>query len=405
VRIAIVNPIPVHRRAVGGTTRVDALARFLANRHQVTVLAHSSGDPDIDAAAVRDLAASGVTQQLFSLPPRGVRERLTWLTGDEPYFVGYNRNPSLEGELAAVAAKGLDVVHVEYALLFPLLRGAGNAVRVLAEQETMSLAVDRLSRVPLGERSLFEHYLWADRRRIHRFEQAVLPRFDLRYAITSVEAAHMERIARVPVGILPHIVDSGVFVPPPAPEERGALQALFVGSYRHQPNLQALHWFLDQIWPRVRAAVPATKFEIVGPGMPEGHRRRLAAMPGVHLLGWVDDLVSCYHGASVVINPIRSGGGMRGKVLEAFACERAVVSTTMGLEGIAARSGVHCQVADDAADFAAAVVGYLRDPGRRAAHGAAARQVVEQHYRPEAVFSRLEQDYLRAAAAHSRVSA
>jgi polysaccharide biosynthesis protein PslH len=404
MRIAVVNSYPVCRAGVGGITRVDALVRYLAPRHEVTVLAHASGDPAADDAAVAELARVGVTQRLFPLPARSVGSRLRWMAGEAPYFVGYNRNPSLEGALADLAHRdgGVDVVHVEFAHLYPLTTAANGAVRVLAEQETMSLNADRIGAVPVRQRTVFEHYLRADRRRIRAFERASLPRFDLRYAITEVEAGYMRRLSGVGIDVLPHIVDPSTYTPPDAAQEPTEPVALFVGSYRHRPNLHGLHWFVARVWPAVVAAVPDARLDVVGPGMPEEDRRRLAAVPGVHLVGWVDDLRARYHGAQLFVNPIHSGGGMRGKVLEALACGRALVSTRMGLEGIEVEHETHCLVADDAPGFAAAVVRYLRDPALRRAHGAAGRRVVERRYDPAAVFTRLEEDYRAAVAARRR---
>jgi glycosyltransferase involved in cell wall biosynthesis len=89
------------------------------------------------------------------------------------------------------------------------------------------------------------------------------------------------------------------------------------------------------------------------------------------------------------VNPIRTGGGMRGKVLEAFACGCAVVSTAMGMEGVDAVRGEHCLLAETSGDFARAVLRYLGDPGLRRQHGRAARALAEHAYDPRTVFPRL----------------
>ena len=117
--------------------------------------------------------------------------------------------------------------------------------------------------------------------------------------------------------------------------------------------------------------------------------------------GYEPDLAACYRDAAVVVVPVRSGGGMRGKVLEACAAECAVVSTPTGVDGIALSSGTHCLLAETREQFAAAVVRYLRDAALRTRHGAAAGEVIRDLYDAPRVFTRLERDYEAARAEKS----
>ncbi|MCP4656193.1 MAG: glycosyltransferase [bacterium] len=399
MNIAIVHPYPVSHRGVGGVTRLYALVRHLAPRHRLTVLAHASADPEADAAAVRELAELGVDQQLFPRPRPGLAMRLRWLLDSAPYFVGRNRNPGLEAALCRLEREqGLDVVHLEFGYLAPLVSGLGpGTVRILAEQETMSLAIDRLRGVGLRQRTPYEHYLRTQGRKARRFEAAVLPAFHRLFAITPAEAERMAAAAGRPIGIVPHIVCTRTFTAPArAPEEP---VVLFVGNYGHRPNLHALGWFVERVWPGVAPQVPGVRLEVVGPGLDAENRRRLEG-PGIRLLGRVDDLVGRYRSATVFINPILSGGGMRGKVLEAFACARPVVSTRLGMEGIAARPETHYLAADDPASFSHAVVRYLREPSLCRDHGWAARTLTAQRYDTAVVFARLEAEYQAAVAEH-----
>ena len=404
MRLAVVHPYPVHSRAVGGVTRVMALVRHFAERHRVTVLAHSCGDSSVDRQAVADLARLGVEQEIFTLPRPAPLRQLSWVAGSTPYYVRRNRNPALEAQLTRLAREGLDVVHVERAHFAPMLTGlAPRPVLSLAEQETMSLAVDRLRQLPWLAKTSYERYLGAERNRVRRFEAAALPAYDLLYAITPQEAERMSALAQRPVEVLPHVVCPRTFcrsqeAARPGEENTKEGSLLFVGNYAHRPNLHALTWFVERVWPEVARRVPTARFEVVGPGLAAEPRRALQG-EGVHVLGRVEDLVGKYRASTVMVNPIRSGGGMRGKVLEAFACQLAVVSTPMGMEGIAAESGRHCLLASRDEEFTEAVVRYLGDANLRRAHGAAARCLVEELYTPPAVFSRLEADFEAALAA------
>jgi glycosyltransferase involved in cell wall biosynthesis len=395
VKVAIVHPYPVSSRAVGGTTRVQMLARYLAARHEVRIFTHASDDDEQDRRAIEAMAEIGVEQRVFARPAATVGRKLAWALGRAPYYVGHNRNPELEAALCALDADGaLDVVHLEFAYLAPLLSGLGpRPARILAEQETMSLMIERLHGVPSRRLSFYQLYLSRQLESVRRFESDVLREFDRAFAISADEAAALAKVAGREVPVLPHVVDAAAFSPP-AEEPREPI-ALFVGNYAHDPNRHAILWFCEEVWPRVLAAVPEAKLHVVGPYLPPSEALEVGRL-GATVLGRVEDLAACYRRAAVFVNPIVSGGGMRGKVLEAFASGRPVVSTTLGMEGIAATSGVECDVADDPAELAPAVVALLRDGERRRARGAAARALVERLYDAPGVFARLEAAYEEA---------
>lgn len=401
MRIAIVHPYPVSAGGVGGVTRVRALVHHLAGRHEVHIFAHAPGCRDEAEAAVREMAAIGVRQRLFPRPASPPWRKLRWALAEAPYYVGHNRSPALEAALAQLdAERPLDVVHVELAYLEPLLGGVGgHCVRVLAEQELLSLAIERLRRVPLRHKSLHQCYIGRELGAVRRFEAEALPRFHRLYGITPGEAARMRALCGREVDVLPHVVDTERFRPaaprtfPPARPT-----VLFVGSYTHHPNVEAAFWLLERVWPLVLQSVPTARVRLVGPGL-DGKRYAALRAMGADLTGRVEDLGAEYRDAQVFANPIHSGAGMRGKLLEAFASALPVVSTTLGLEGVDATPGVHCDQADDDAAFAAALVALLLDPARRAARGAAARALVTSLYDLRPVLGALEADYVAAAAA------
>jgi glycosyltransferase involved in cell wall biosynthesis len=397
VRITIVHPYLVHAGAVGGTTRVFRLVRYLAERHSVEVLTHASGDPAADRAAAAELAGFGVSHRTFARPRATARRKVSWMLSPEPYFVGHNWNPALAAYLGERDRAGeLDVVHVEFAYLAPHLARLGpRPARILAEQETMSLMIERLRAVPRTFLSAYQLYIARELHAVRRFERTVLPRFDRAFAITPTEAAIFGAILGRHASVLPHVVDAKGFSPPE--QEPAWPTCLFVGNFTHDPNRHALRWLLDEVWPSVRRQLPSVRLEVVGPGV-LAEDRSVAEREGATVLGHVENLAACYRRASVFLNPIRSGGGMRGKVLEAFASGRPVVSTWLGMEGIAAADGVQFDAADDPADFAAAVRRLLDDPALRRARGEQARRLVEERYDAPRVFSRLEAAYAAAVA-------
>ena len=163
---------------------------------------------------------------------------------------------------------------------------------------------------------------------------------------------------------------------------------LFLGSFRHAPNLEALDWFLQDVFPRVRAAEPRAVLKIVGAEPPPLHSLRDAK--GVEMIGFVEDVRDPLGRYSVFVCPILAGSGVRVKLLEAFAAGIPVVSTRVGAEGLADRDGEICALADDAAAFAACVVRLLEHPKEAEAMARRAREDVVSRRDMRRMTARLE---------------
>ncbi len=154
---------------------------------------------------------------------------------------------------------------------------------------------------------------------------------------------------------------------------------LLVGSFDYPPNDEAAQWCAQQVLPLVRALRPEVRLRLVG--RPGAGTPALAAVPGVDVVGRVDDLRAELSAAAVCVVPLLIGGGTRVKLLEAFATRVPVVSTSVGAEGTGARDGTHLLLADDAAGFAAACLLLLEQPEVAARLVEGAEQLWAQCYR------------------------
>ena len=170
-------------------------------------------------------------------------------------------------------------------------------------------------------------------------------------------------------------------------------RVLFVGALNRPPNLEAIHWFVDGCWPRIRREVPEAEFHIVGHGLPESHRIRWATDLSIKIVGPVESVEQHYKEAAVFVAPILTGGGIIVKILDGLAAGVPVVTTARGNEGIGAADGKSVFVADTPDDFASAVVRLLRSEDVRKAIGEAGRQYVEEVFSPDAFISMLEKTY------------
>jgi GT2 family glycosyltransferase/glycosyltransferase involved in cell wall biosynthesis len=148
------------------------------------------------------------------------------------------------------------------------------------------------------------------------------------------------------------------------PRGREPFTLLFLGSFRHLPNQEALTWFLREVFPKVRAEESRARLVVIGSDPPPRHL--LPEAEAIDLVGFVEDVREPLKRYSLFVCPILSGSGVRVKLLEAFAAGIPVVSTRLGAEGLADEDGDVCALADDASGFAAHIVKLLRDPERAA---------------------------------------
>jgi glycosyltransferase involved in cell wall biosynthesis len=167
---------------------------------------------------------------------------------------------------------------------------------------------------------------------------------------------------------------------------------LFLGSFRHIPNVEALYWFANHVMPRVLARRPRAKLVVIGSDAPPKY-----SLPdfgdSIDLRGYVDDILAPLGECAVFLCPILAGSGIRVKLLEAFACGIPVVSTTIGAEGLARGDREVCLLADDPETFAAQVIRVLDDPEAAREMAARARAEVESRWDMPVLTQRLVETY------------
>jgi sugar transferase (PEP-CTERM/EpsH1 system associated) len=228
---------------------------------------------------------------------------------------------------------------------------------------------------------------------LHRFEAAASRRFDTTLFVSRAEAELYRRLTPGLEGRVDFVnngVDLDYFSPGvdhPNPFDPGTAAIVFTGTMDYWPNIDAVAWFAEAIWPQIRARHPAARFVIVGAN-PSEAVKALAAQPGIVVTGRVPDIRPYLAHAAAVVAPLRVAQGVQNKVLEAMSMARPVVTSPQGLEGIDAEPGRDLLVAADAAEFAAAVTDLLRN-ARGDELGRRGRAVVERRYGWEGNLSRL----------------
>jgi glycosyltransferase involved in cell wall biosynthesis len=175
------------------------------------------------------------------------------------------------------------------------------------------------------------------------------------------------------------------------PTGRAQETMLFLGSFRHPPNQEALDWFTRKVLPSVLKARPRAKLIVIGSDPPPKHS--LPEMDAIELHGFVEDVRTPLAEYAVFICPILSGSGVRVKLLEAFAAGIPVVSTRIGAEGLAGQDGEICALADDAPTFADKIIDLFDHPEKAEAMAIRARRDVLERRDMRIITRRLEENY------------
>jgi glycosyltransferase involved in cell wall biosynthesis len=373
--------------------------RELAQAFDLTALCfyrRGTTRPDDARAGLQEIA----TIQAHAIPQEGHPARLAWdhlrslATGrvytryvyDAGAFRRDLRQLLDRGGWSAVHAESLDL-----AGYFPSLDGLP---LICVHHDLQSGLLRRRAQVEGGPRSA---YLRLQAGLMEREEAHWAARVTLNVVVS--EADRRSLLARAPsarVLVAPNGVDADAWTPG-GPGDAEPDDVVFVGGSDWFPNLDGITWFAASALPRLRAERPGLRCRWVGRAAP-AERERLASL-GVESTGYVEDPRPHVARARCVIVPLRVGGGTRIKLLEAWAAGKAVVSTTIGAEGLEAVNGENLLVRDTPEAFAAALAELLDSPDLRRRLGEGGRATVLRSYRWEAVGDRLRAAYCEVARA------
>jgi glycosyltransferase involved in cell wall biosynthesis len=195
--------------------------------------------------------------------------------------------------------------------------------------------------------------------------------------------------------IVPNGVDTEFFKPLDEPTEENSL--VFVGGMTWYPNLDAMQYFTREIWHLIKAEVPDLTMNLIGRKPQQNILEFAEQEPGFRPLGFQDDVRPHVHKSAVYVVPIRVGGGTRLKILDAMAMGKAIVSTSIGCEGIDVTDGVDIVIADSARDFATKTIQLLRDRTMRDEIGRNARKKAIERYSWTTIYPELDYVYREVA--------
>jgi glycosyltransferase involved in cell wall biosynthesis len=205
----------------------------------------------------------------------------------------------------------------------------------------------------------------------------------------------------LPISVIPIAVDTQELKF--TQRKQGSKNIITLGTLHYPPNADGIRWFFQEVFPLVHEHVPEATLTIIGKNPPPDFLQFAKDNPAINVTGYVEDLTPYMERAALMVVAVRAGGGMRVRILEAFARGMPVVTTTVGLEGIEAEVGRDVLVEDEPQDFAESVIHLLQDEELQSMLAVNGRNLAEERYDWQVVLRKMDEVY--PLAAHEAVPA
>ncbi len=363
----------------GGKIRSFNILRHLAREHEVVLLSYYGGDrhPAYESAIAERLPGAQTIHT--AAPEGGLTQSLDYilkLPSRAPYAVRKFTHPKVRRTVTEWLGDGrFDVAVCDFlsaSLNFP---NRSQVPTVLFQHNVETVLWRRMAQTETAPWRKLSYSI--ESAKMARYETNALGRFQHVIAVSHRDRDEMLALSPdCPVTIVPTGVDTEQYRVAPSAVGNPPL-IVFTGSMDWEPNIDAVEYFCREIWPAVLAAFPNVRFQIVGRS-PHARVRRLASA-SIEVTGTVASVIDYLRSATVVIVPLRIGGGTRLKIFEAMAMAKAMVSTSIGAEGLDVTNGRDLLIADDPQSFAAGVLQVLQNPDLRRSYEQAAASLAKRY--------------------------
>ncbi len=362
----------------GKRLRTWNILRRLARRHDLALLCYG----DSEGQAARVVRSAGI--DLHTVAP--LPELKGWplyssllanLFSSLPFSVSKHDTRRFREHLRRlVRGNQFDLVHCEWTPYAGFAEEFDGVPTMIMAHNIESQIWAR--RAKHGRTFLERSYFGLQGRRMASFERRAMERADAVATVTDLDQMHVRNWGIRSPAIVENGVDLDEFSP--SQELPAALEILCLSSLDWFPNVDGVNYLIDEVMPLIVARMPAVRLRIVGRRPPKRLQRKIARLPWLDFVGEVSDVRPWLARASVVIVPLRIGGGSRIKILEALAMGKPVVSTTIGAEGLAVSDDTHLLLADSPEELASRTIELLMSPELGARLGEQGRKLVQERY-------------------------
>ncbi len=277
---------------------------------------------------------------------------LNWLLSDE----FHQRVETL------VKREGYDYVHFDTISLAPFLSACKGVKTSLDHHNVESHMLIR--RACKESNPLKRFYFYQEGKRLERYEKYFCPRFDLNFTCSELDTERLQAITpESRIHTIPNGVDIEFFKPSGNPERTNSI--LFIGTMNWYPNIEAVQFLGEQVWPELKLRLPDIAADIIGANPPEPIKRFSVEDPRFHVHGFVDDIHPLLDSAMCYVCPIKDGGGTKLKILDALAMGKAIVADPIACEGIDVEDGINVLFAETKEEYLECIDRVFSEPELR----------------------------------------
>jgi glycosyltransferase involved in cell wall biosynthesis len=380
MRVLLLTQVLPYPPDSGPKVKTYYVLKYLAQQHQVTLVSFvRDSDKPEHIRHLESLCERVITVPMARSPLRDLQFLGQSLLTGQSWMMLRDARPEMRQTLKDLAASThFDVVHADQLNMGQYALPFNGSRKVLDLHNALWVLYKRLAET-LPPTKPMKYILLRDWRLLKQYEGQMCRSFD---AVTAVSQEDRDSLlaagARADMVIIPIAIDTDeqAFIPrqPQGPH------IVHIGTMYWPPNIDGITWFLDDIYPLIKQRVPDVKCTLIGARPPASIVDRAKADPSLTVTGYVDDPLPYLRASSMMVVPLRAGGGMRVKILNALSQGIPMVSTTVGCEGIAVKNGEDILIADDPQGFADASARLLTESELNAHITRNGRGTAEQQY-------------------------
>ncbi len=374
-------PYPPYR---GDKLKIFNLGKSLCDRHEVHLITIAENEADIAAVPKLESVFNKITFTYIA-KYQSVWNVLKAVFTRTPFQIAYFESRAFKKQVELQLKENVyDAIHVQHIRMSQFIPDSHKHLAILDLPDAFSLYWKR--RYESSTNFLIKFFNKIEYKRLDKFEKYTLPLFPLSLVCSKEDLRYLSSIPNSNVDLLQNGVDIRNFKPKDIPFE--PFRILFTGNMDYAPNIDAVNYFVQDIFPKIKAKIPKAQFIIAGQ-RPVPKVMQLAS-EDVQITGFIEDLSLEYAKAHVVVSPLRIGAGTQNKVLEALSMNIPVVTTYVGYEGLELPMNIGALPSKNTSEFADNVIRVLSDEKFRNDTGRNGGELIRSRFAWPAIAAKLE---------------
>lgn len=392
MRILWVSHLIPYPSKTGALSRSCNLLRELCQYHDVDVIAFKQSDlitPFYNSEkeglldAEKNLNSYCKSFHYINIPVESQRLGKYWLAAKSlfiqtPYTINWLQSDTMHKAIQdAVSSHNYDAVHFDTISLMPYIQHIGNIPYTMTHHNIESHML--LRRAEKEPNFLKKLYFWQEGKRLEKIEKHVCSDAAMNIVCSDLDIERLSNIIEHNNAIsIPNGVDTEVFTPDIDVQEEDRI--IFYGVMDFYPNIEAMLFFTEEVWPELSKKHPEIKMDIIGKNPPQSLINAVKTYNNITLHGYVEELQPMINKASIFVCPIMDGGGTKLKMLDSMAMQKAIVCHPIAAEGLSITNNVHAIFAETSTDFVDRIIELLKNREQRLCLGEKGRQHVINNF-------------------------